>query len=147
MKEELSLYGNEYSKFETFYNIGYVICQVPAMLIFSRPKYTRIFLPTCEVLWSILTFAQSQLQSAPQIYGTRFLLGVLETPVASGCLFILSSWYKPEELFKRAGLWYVSNNVGVMFGGYMQAAAYTNLNGVAGRSGWRWLFIIGKGAQ
>ena len=24
----------------------------------------------------------------------------------------------------------------------MQAAAYTNLNGVAGMAGWRWLFII-----
>jgi hypothetical protein len=29
-----------------------------------------------------------------------------------------------------------------MFGGYMQAAAYTNLNGVGGMAGWRWLFII-----
>ncbi|KAH7031493.1 vitamin H transporter [Microdochium trichocladiopsis] len=142
MKEELSLYGNEYSMFPMFYNIGYVITQIPAMLFLSRPKYTRWFLPTCEVLWSTLTFAQSQLQSAPQIYGTRFLLGVLETPVASGSLFILASWYKPEELFKRAGLWYVSNNIGVMFGGYLQAAAYTNLNGVHGMAGWRWLFII-----
>ncbi|KAM0334981.1 hypothetical protein ACHAQA_000015 [Verticillium albo-atrum] len=35
-----------------------------------------------------------------------------------------------------------SNNIGVMFGGYLQAAAYTNLNGVHGMSGWRWLFII-----
>ncbi|EGY20575.1 hypothetical protein VD0002_g7407 [Verticillium dahliae] len=142
MKEELGLYGNEYSMFPMFYNLGYVICQIPAMLFFSRPKVTRWFLPSCEVAWSILTFAQSQLKSAPQIFGTRFLLGILETPVASGCLFILSSWYKPEELFKRAGLWYVSNNIGVMFGGYLQAAAYTNLNGVHGMSGWRWLFII-----
>lgn len=77
------------------------------MLLLSRPQYTRWFLPSCEVLWSTLTFAQSQLQNAPQIYGTRFLLGVFETPVASGSLFILASWYKPEELFKRAGLWYV----------------------------------------
>jgi hypothetical protein len=93
--------------FPTFYNIGYVICQIPAMLLLSRPQYTRYFLPTCEVLWSVLTFAQSQLQSASQIYGTRFLLGVLETPVASGCLFVLASWYKPDELFKRAGVWYL----------------------------------------
>ena len=36
----------------------------------------------------------------------------------------------------------MSNNIAVMFGGYLQAAAYKNLNGVAGMAGWRWLFII-----
>ena len=112
------------------------------MLILSRPGYARWFVPTCEVLWGILTFSQSRLTGASTIYATRFLLGILETPVASGSLFILSSWYRPEELFKRAGVWYVSNNIGTMFGGYLQAAAYKNLNGVAGMSGWRWLFII-----
>ena len=29
-----------------------------------------------------------------------------------------------------------------MFSGYLQAAAYTNLNGVMGREGWQWLYII-----
>jgi len=29
-----------------------------------------------------------------------------------------------------------------MFSGYLQAAAYKNLNGVLGHSGWQWLFII-----
>ncbi|CZR54607.1 related to transporter protein [Phialocephala subalpina] len=142
MKEELKLNSNQYSLFGTFYNIGYLACQVPALLILSRPGAARFFLPAMEVCWSVLTFAQSQLNSASTIYGTRFLLGVLETPVASGSLYILSSWYRPNELFKRAGVWYISNNLGVMFGGYMQAAAYTNLNGVHGMSGWRWLFII-----
>lgn len=36
----------------------------------------------------------------------------------------------------------MSNNIAVMFGGYLQAAAYKNLNGVGGMAGWRWLFII-----
>lgn len=112
------------------------------MMILSRPKLAPFFLPTMEVLWSVLTFAQSRLDSAQTIYGTRFLLGVLETPVASGSLYIMSSWYRPEELFKRAGVWYISNNVAVMFGGYLQAAAYTNLDGVGGMQGWRWLFVI-----
>jgi len=142
MKEDLNLNGNQYSLFGTFYNVGYLICQVPSMMILSRPKLAPFFIPTMEVLWSVLTFAQSRLDSAQTIYGTRFLLGVLETPVASGSLYIMSSWYRPEELFKRAGVWYISNNLAVMFGGYLQAAAYTNLDGVGGMAGWRWLFII-----
>jgi len=142
MKEELNLNGNQYSLFQAFYNVGYIVFQIPSMLLLSRPKYARVFLPTMEVLWSILTFAQCKINSAETIYGTRFLLGVLETPVASGSLYILSSWYRPDELFKRAGVWYISNNAGVMFGGYLQAAAYNHLNGVGGMAGWRWLFII-----
>ncbi|KAJ4295533.1 hypothetical protein N0V90_007546 [Kalmusia sp. IMI 367209] len=142
MKEELSLYGNEYSFFGTFYNIGYLVCQIPSLLILSRPGLARWYLPTMEVLWSIVTFSQSQMRNAHDIYGTRFLLGLLETPVASGTTYVLGSWYRPEEVFKRTGVWYVSNNIAVMFGGYLQKAAYENLNGVGGMSGWRWLFII-----
>ncbi|KAF2635400.1 pantothenate transporter liz1 [Massarina eburnea CBS 473.64] len=142
MKEELNLVGNEYSFFGTFYNCGYLVFQIPSLLILSRPGLARLYLPTMEVMWSIVTFCQSQMRNANDIYGTRFLLGLLETPVASGTTYVLCSWYRPEEVFKRTGVWYVSNNIAVMFGGYLQAAAYNGLNGVSGMAGWRWLFII-----
>jgi ACS family pantothenate transporter-like MFS transporter len=29
-----------------------------------------------------------------------------------------------------------------MFSGFLQAAAFTNLSGVGGYAGWRWLFIV-----
>lgn len=142
MKEELSLNGNQYSLFGTFYNLGYLVFQIPSLLILSRPKLAKYYLPTMEVLWSIVTFCQSQMRNEHDIYGTRFILGLLETPVASGTTYILGSWYRPEEVFKRTGVWFVSNNIAVMFGGYLQAAAYKNLNGHGGMAGWRWLFII-----
>lgn len=56
----------------------------------------------------------------------------------------VGSWYKNDEVFKRAGVWFMGNSLGSMFSGYLQAAAYKNLNGVMGRAGWRWLFIIRK---
>ena len=77
-----------------------------------------------------------------QLYALRFLVGIAEAPVFAGTHFILGSWYKKSELFKRAGTWFMCNALGTMFSGYLQAAAYTHLNGVGGLSGWRWLFII-----
>lgn len=105
------------------------------MMIISRPKLARYYLPTMEVLWSILTFTQSRLQNEKQIFGLRFLLGVLETPASTGSIYLLTSWYRPDEVFKRAGVWYVSSNIGAMFSGYLQAAAHKGLNGVHGMSG------------
>ncbi|KAM0807021.1 putative Major facilitator superfamily (MFS) profile domain-containing protein [Seiridium cardinale] len=142
MKEELKITGNQYSLFGTFYNIGYLLFEIPSMMLISRPDLSRWYLPTMEVLWSMLTFVQCRLASDQQIFGLRFLLGILETPAATGSIYILSSWYRADEMFKRAGVWYVSSNLGAMVGGYLQAAAYQNLNGVSGFSGWRWLFII-----
>ncbi|PIG83917.1 vitamin H transporter [Aspergillus arachidicola] len=142
MKEELHLNGNQYSLFGTFYNIGYLLFEIPSMMLISRPTLSRYYPPTMELLWGTVTFCQARLRNEHDIFGIRFLLGVLETPASSGCLYILTSWYRADEVFKRAGVWYVSSNAGSMFGGYLQAAAYNNLNGVLGMSGWRWLFII-----
>ncbi|KAI9896777.1 hypothetical protein N3K66_007799 [Trichothecium roseum] len=142
MKEDLDLQGNQYSLFGTFYNIGYLVFEIPSMLIISRPKLARYYLPIMETLWTALTFAQSRIRSEKNIYGLRFLLGVLETPVSSGSMYILSSWYRGDELFKRAGVWFVSSNLGSFIGGYLQAAAHENLDGKLGMAGWRWLFIV-----
>ncbi|KAH6666522.1 major facilitator superfamily domain-containing protein [Plectosphaerella plurivora] len=122
--------------------IGYLVLEIPVMLMISRPKLSRWILPVCETLWSIITFIQSRNNSAQMIYGMRFLMGLFETPAASGSLYILASWYRSDEVFKRAGVWYVSSNIGAMFGGYMQAAAHAGLDGVGGMQGWRWVFII-----
>ncbi|KAF5643342.1 transporter, partial [Fusarium tjaetaba] len=40
--------------------------------------------------------------------------------------------YRSDEVFKRAGVWYISSNIGAMFGGYMQAAAHAGLDGKGG---------------
>ncbi len=39
-------------------------------------------------------------------------------------------------------IFWLAGSIGSLFSGFLQAAAYTNLNGVRGFSGWRWLFII-----
>lgn len=84
-----------------------------------------------------MTFCQSRVTNVNQLYALRFLVGIAEAPVFAGTHFVLGSWYKGPELYKRAGTWFLCNALGTMFSGYLQAAAYTNLNGVHGLAGWR----------
>jgi MFS transporter, ACS family, pantothenate transporter len=39
-------------------------------------------------------------------------------------------------------IFWLAGSIGQLFSGFLQAAAYTNLNHVNGHAGWRWLFII-----
>lgn len=62
---------------------------------------------------------------------------------------MLGTWYgsksyrgNPPELFVRAATYFLSLSAGNLVSGHLQAAAYTNLSGVHGRTGWQWLFII-----
>jgi hypothetical protein len=42
----------------------------------------------------------------------------------------------------RMSLYNIAQPVGAMLSGVMQGALSTNLEGVLGRTGWRWAFII-----
>ncbi|CAK7225566.1 hypothetical protein SBRCBS47491_005932 [Sporothrix bragantina] len=142
LKEDFGLYGNQLNYLNVCYYTAYVVFQVPGLLLMSRPNLARWLLPTLEVLWGIATFATCKTTNINQLYAIRFIIGMLEAPVFAGTHFILGSWYGGHELFKRAGTWFICNALGTMVSGYLQAAAYTNLSGVGGMAGWRWLFII-----
>ncbi|EJU00499.1 MFS general substrate transporter [Dacryopinax primogenitus] len=142
MSDDLKLFGNELNYFNVTYNCGYMLAQIPMLLALSRPGWARWIFPGAELIWGAITFTQSRAQNAQQLYAIRFLLGIVEVPSFSGTNYILGSWYTSEEIYKRAGTWYISSALGSMFSGYLQTAAYNGLNGVGGMAGWRWLFIV-----
>ncbi|KIK65407.1 hypothetical protein GYMLUDRAFT_38859 [Collybiopsis luxurians FD-317 M1] len=102
----------------------------------------RIWLPLCQVVWGVLTFCTSAVQNVQQIYAIRFFQGLAESSTFVGTHYILGSWYKPGELGKRSGIFTSSGLAGTLFSGVLQGGIYKNLNGISGKSGWRWLFII-----
>lgn len=149
MKEDLSLYGNELNWLNIAYLSGYVLGQVPFLLLISRPKYSKYVLPTLEIIYGTLTFCQSRVINVDQLYAIRFLVGLAEAPSFAGVHAILGRFYSsrsykgnPPELFVRAGTWFLCASLGSMFSGYLQSAAYKTLSGVHGLKGWQWLFII-----
>ncbi|KAF8587874.1 MFS general substrate transporter [Ramaria rubella] len=141
MKEELNMQGTDFNKINTLFTCGYIVGMIPNNLILQRVA-PRIWLPSMQIIWGLLTVCTSTVKNVQQIYAIRFLQGIAESSTFVGTHYILGSWYKPGELGKRSGIFTSSGLAGTLFSGLLQAAVYQNLNGSGGRSGWRWLFII-----
>jgi MFS family permease len=53
-----------------------------------------------------------------------------------------SQWYMPHEVTFRMSLYSIAAPAGAMLSGALQGALSTNFEGMHGREGWRWAFII-----
>lgn len=58
-----------------------------------------------------------------------------------GCIYLISSWYKRYETQQRLSVWYMSGSVISGFNGIISYGLST-LEGLGGRRGWNWIFII-----
>ncbi|KAH3679134.1 hypothetical protein WICMUC_001144 [Wickerhamomyces mucosus] len=142
MKEDLSLYGNELNYANALFSIGYAIGQIPSNLLLSKLKHPHYYIAAIEIIWSVLTFCTSSIKTAKGMYGIRFLLGLVESGHFPAAMYIASSWYTKKELSKRISIIQFNVQTGPLVGYLLQAATYSGLNGVSGRAGWRWMFII-----
>ncbi|KAJ5369187.1 major facilitator superfamily domain-containing protein, partial [Penicillium cataractarum] len=141
MEEDLEMYGNQLVTSTSVFTVGYVIGQIPCNLLLTRVS-PRWVIPSLEVGWGIAVICMSSVKSYQALYALRFLVGIFESGFYPGIHYLLGSWYTPREIGKRAMIFWLAGSIGQLFSGFLQAAAYTNLNDVQGRAGWRWLFII-----
>ncbi|KAL5318829.1 hypothetical protein ACEPPN_013896 [Leptodophora sp. 'Broadleaf-Isolate-01'] len=141
MKEELDFVGNEYNLINTVFTVGYIIGQVPSNLALYHLK-PRIFFPSMMVIWGALTMVTAAAKTPQHIMAIRFFQGIAESSTFVGTHYILGSWYTGRELGKRSGIFTSSGLAGTMFGGFLQTAINSSLDGARGMAGWRWLFII-----
>ncbi|RSL86287.1 hypothetical protein CEP52_015867 [Fusarium oligoseptatum] len=120
MREEIGLWGNELNYITATFWASYCGTMIPACYLMTRYP-ANIVLPSLELGWGLATFGLAWVKNVEAIYAMRFF---------------------PNEVARRIALFFIASPGGTMFAGYLQAAAYTNLNGVHGLAGWRWLFII-----
>lgn len=73
--------------------------------------------------------------------GLRVILGALEAGFYPGCVYLLSTWYPRFELQKRNALFYLIGSTASGFGGIL-AYGLMQMDGLGGKSGWRWIFIV-----
>lgn len=131
---------NEINLIDTAWTVGYVVGQIPSQIILTKVR-PSIWVPSCELVWTMLTFCLAAAKTSNHVIAIRFFIGLAESIFYPAAHTVLGSWYKPSELGKRACIFHASSAAASMFSGYLQAAVYKGLNGVRGFAGWQWLFV------
>lgn len=141
MKEDINMKGDDYSNAQALFNAGSVIFQVFYMWLFPRVSMHFLFF-FCDVSWSLVTIFTGFIHNTHHLYVCRFFVGSFEAGYFIMIHYLLGSWYKPDELGRRGGIFYCGQMLGTLTAGLLQAAIYENMHGFGGRAGWRWMFII-----
>ncbi|CDK26405.1 unnamed protein product [Kuraishia capsulata CBS 1993] len=141
MKEDLGMKGNDLINTQVLFTVGQIIFELPWIYLMPRVSVTYAVFG-CEMIWSLFTLVIYRAESPAALKGFRFVVGSAEAIFFPAVHYMLSSWYKPTEISRRGGFFYMGQFLGVLTSGLLQSAAFRNLNGVNGLPGWKWMFII-----
>ncbi|KAL4944589.1 hypothetical protein BDV06DRAFT_220107 [Aspergillus oleicola] len=65
--------------------------------------------------YACLVMALAGAKNVQVIFALRFFIGLFEASVDPGIITLLSNWYTPQELAKRAAIFQASSSAGNMF--------------------------------
>ncbi|KIW82822.1 hypothetical protein Z517_02065 [Fonsecaea pedrosoi CBS 271.37] len=143
MREDLKLLRNEYVQLQSVFTVGYAVSMIPSTLLVTKIP-AHIVLPTSTFLWGLFTMLCFWAKGFGQLAAYRLIIGLCEGPFFCSIHYVLGSWYRPDEIVRRAGIFYMSSGVGTVSTGVLAARIYRNLDGSLGHAGWRWMFLIGS---
>lgn len=140
LAEDLNLEGNQYNLCLTIFFIFYAAMEIPSNMILKRWK-PNIFVPLTVVLFGAVAACMGTVNNYSQLMATRALLGVFEAALFPGISYILSMYYKKTELLVRQAVFFSAGSIAGAFSGLL-AAGISQMDGVGGYEGWRWIFIL-----
>ncbi|KAJ9615098.1 hypothetical protein H2200_001172 [Cladophialophora chaetospira] len=140
LEHDLNMKGHDFNIALFVFFIPYIILEVPSNLVMRKVRPSA-WLSSLIFGWGIITVCQGVTKSFAGLVVCRILIGVFEAGFFPGAIYLLSMYYKRHELQTRVGLFFSSAVIGGAFSGLL-AYAIAHLDGVAGYSAWRWIFIL-----
>lgn len=141
MLSDLSFSNTVYGLGAGIFFLGYVIFEVPSNILLHKVG-AKLWIARIMVSWGFIGAAMAFVQTPTQFYVLRFLLGVAEAGFIPGVLLYLTYWFPAAWRGRIIALFLAAIPMSNIIGGPLSGWILKNFGGVAGLSGWQWLFII-----
>ncbi|MGQ7935292.1 MULTISPECIES: MFS transporter [Paraburkholderia] len=140
MNHELGFSASVFGAGAGIFFLGYVLFEVPSNLALSRFGARRWF-ARIMLTWGVISLLFVFVRSVPGFFGLRFLLGAAEAGFYPGVILVLTRWFPVSYRARMVGFFSMALPVSAAIGAPL-SGLILNLHGLAGLSGWQWLFII-----
>ncbi|KAF9507288.1 hypothetical protein BS47DRAFT_1304231 [Hydnum rufescens UP504] len=144
LEKDLHLKGQQFPtrRLLSILYVGYIIFQIPSNMFLNHIGKPSVYLPASMLIWGCISVLTGVTTNFTGAVVTRFFLGVVEAAFFPGALFLLSKWYKRDELGLRTALLYCGSLISNAFGGLIAAGVLNGMDDKLGHAAWRWLFYI-----
>ncbi|KAG1806859.1 MFS general substrate transporter [Suillus plorans] len=142
LEEDLNMKGNQFNTLISILYVGYMLMQAPSNIFLDRMKRPSLYLSSCMAIWGTITLFTGAVRTYHAALILRFLLGFVEAAFFPGAVFLLSRWYKRNELGLRTALLTCGSSVSNAFSALIASGILAGLDGTLGFTAWRWLFLV-----
>jgi|SRR5579872_4069892 len=139
MNKEIGLTATQFGYGAGIFFLGYCFFEIPSNIALYRYG-ARVWIARIMITWGVISTATIFVSGPASFYFLRFLLGVAEAGFFPGVAYYLGSWF-PADYRARVLAWFLLTIPGSpVIGGPLSGLLF-KLDGVAGLSGWKWLFV------
>jgi ACS family tartrate transporter-like MFS transporter len=121
--------------------VGYLLFEVPSNMLLRRFGARR-WIARIMITWGLVSTLTAWVVGPKSYFAARILLGVAEAGFFPGIIYYMTAWF-PAAVRARVVAWFMlAIPVATMLGNLASGLILDRMGGVAGLTGWQWLFIL-----
>ena len=121
--------------------IGYCLFEAPSNYVMHRVG-ARLWIARIMVSWGVIAAITACVWSETSFVVLRFLLGAAEAGFAPGVILYLTYWIPAAQRARILAGFLIAVPLGSAIGSPISGLILSTMDGVAGFSGWRWLYFL-----
>jgi ACS family tartrate transporter-like MFS transporter len=141
MNADLGFSATVYGFGASLFFVSYFLFEVPSNLALAKFG-ARIWIARIMISWGVISTGMAFVSGEKSLYALRLLLGIAEAGFFPGIMVYLGRWFPRNYRARITGVFLMAIPLSGLVGSPISGLLLDHMNGIAGFSGWQWMFIV-----